>query len=269
MNGTVKGVTGGDSADWCRGERVLALVPLRARWFSSRALLLHLAVLVVAPGCALAGWWQATRALAGNTLSWAYSVEWPLFALIAIAGWWHLIHEDPDEYRARKARPAAPDKVAPELPLPGTRPRVSRATAHHATRLALGLAAEFVLGMMALLSVPFNRPEGWLPPKGEIVYLAHSAWGFMIVLGATVLLVRAQRDTRTAKLVAWLGFAGVAVSGIGGLLTFDSSLVRFLGITLMFGGTAIAAFAYLIPRFLRSGDPRDNGVRGADMSVVG
>ena len=47
-----------------------------------------------------------TRALTGNGLSWVYSAEWPGFALLAILAWWHLIHEDPEEYRARKQRPA-------------------------------------------------------------------------------------------------------------------------------------------------------------------
>jgi hypothetical protein len=75
---------------------------VRKRWFSGRALLLHLAVAVIVPGCLVAAWWQATRALAGNGLSWFYSVEWPVFALLAIYGWWHLIHEDPEVYEARK-----------------------------------------------------------------------------------------------------------------------------------------------------------------------
>jgi integral membrane protein len=77
---------------------------LQDRWMSRRAVVLHLEVLVVAPGCIVAGWWQATRALAGNGLSWIYSIEWPLFALLAIWGWWHLIHEDPDAYRKRRLR---------------------------------------------------------------------------------------------------------------------------------------------------------------------
>jgi len=34
--------------------------------------------------------WQATRALAGNTLSWAYVFEWPLFAGYVIYMWWRL-----------------------------------------------------------------------------------------------------------------------------------------------------------------------------------
>ena len=81
------------------------------RWSSRRALLLHLAVAVVAPGCGLAGWWQATRALNGNGLSWVYSIEWPIFGLIAIAAWWQLVHEDPEAYEARK-RDRAEDKQA-------------------------------------------------------------------------------------------------------------------------------------------------------------
>jgi len=52
-----------------------------------------------------------TRALTGNGLSWVYSAEWPGFAILALLGWWHLIHEDPEAYRARKQRPAEWDEV--------------------------------------------------------------------------------------------------------------------------------------------------------------
>ena len=67
--------------------------------------MLHLKVALITPGCLVAGWWQVTRAQGGNGLSWFYAVEWPVFALLAIAGWWHLIHEDPEAYKARKQRP--------------------------------------------------------------------------------------------------------------------------------------------------------------------
>lgn len=72
------------------------------RWFTPRALLFHLCVLVLVPGCLFACWWQATRAASGNLLSWAYAVEWPVFAVIAVVGWWQLIHEDPAEVAARR-----------------------------------------------------------------------------------------------------------------------------------------------------------------------
>jgi hypothetical protein len=39
-------------------------------------------------------WWQATRALSGNTLSWAYTFEWPVFAGYALYMWWKLLHDE-------------------------------------------------------------------------------------------------------------------------------------------------------------------------------
>jgi len=85
---------------------------MRRRWFSRRAFLLHFEFAVLVSGCLAAGWWQATRALGGNGLSWFYSVEWPAFAVIAIVGWWRLIHEDPAAYKARKQPP--PERHAPD-----------------------------------------------------------------------------------------------------------------------------------------------------------
>jgi hypothetical protein len=51
-------------------------------------------LLLFVPGCAVAAWWQVTRAFDGNGLSYLYSVEWPVFALVAIYFWWMLIHTD-------------------------------------------------------------------------------------------------------------------------------------------------------------------------------
>jgi hypothetical protein len=76
------------------------------RWFRKRALLYHLLVLIIAPGCLYAGWWQVHRAEAGNTLSYLYSVEWPIFAILSIVGWWQLIHEDPAAVESRKVERA-------------------------------------------------------------------------------------------------------------------------------------------------------------------
>lgn len=76
---------------------------IRDQWFSRRALLWHLLLLVIVPGCLYAGWWQGTRAVGGNTLSWAYTVEWPVFAVVAVIGWWQLIWEDPAAVEARRA----------------------------------------------------------------------------------------------------------------------------------------------------------------------
>jgi hypothetical protein len=67
---------------------------VRERWLSKRAISMHLGLLVFVPGCALAAWWQITRAFDGNGLSYLYSVEWPIFAIVAVYFWWQLIHTD-------------------------------------------------------------------------------------------------------------------------------------------------------------------------------
>jgi hypothetical protein len=69
---------------------------VRERWLSGRAVALHVAVLVVVPGCAIAAWWQINRAQDGNQLSYVYSVMWPVFALLALVFWWMLVHTDYD-----------------------------------------------------------------------------------------------------------------------------------------------------------------------------
>jgi len=65
----------------------------RSVWFSRRALRLHAVILIVVPGFLALCIWQITRALGGNTLSWAYVFEWPLFAGYAVYMWWRLVHE--------------------------------------------------------------------------------------------------------------------------------------------------------------------------------
>ncbi|MHB1711552.1 MAG: hypothetical protein ACYCV7_09135 [Acidimicrobiales bacterium] len=79
---------------------------MRDRWFSARAMLFHLLVAIIVPGCLIAWWWQVHVALSGNVLAWAYAVEWPIFAVIAVVGWWHLIHEDPADAAARRRGPS-------------------------------------------------------------------------------------------------------------------------------------------------------------------
>jgi hypothetical protein len=67
------------------------------RWFSRRAFVLHFLLVTIVPGCLVAGWWQVHRALSGNLLSYFYSIEWPIFAVLGIIAWWQLIHDVPTE----------------------------------------------------------------------------------------------------------------------------------------------------------------------------
>ncbi len=95
---------------------------MRERWLSRRALTLHAAVVLWVPGCLMAGWWQVTRALGGNGLSYLYSVEWPVFALVGIWMWWSLIHTDPETVGARAQRRLASARArAGMLPVPPER----------------------------------------------------------------------------------------------------------------------------------------------------
>ena len=77
---------------------------MRTRWLSRRAITLHLAVVLWAPACLFAGWWQVTRAMDGNALSYLYSFEWPAFALVGVYAWWSLVHTDPQTVGARAQR---------------------------------------------------------------------------------------------------------------------------------------------------------------------
>jgi integral membrane protein len=180
---------GGDVRPAGRGRTAL-----RRRWLSPRAMLLHVEVLVVAPGCVLAGWWQATRALAGNQLSWVYSVEWPIFAGLAIFGWWHLVHEDPEAFRARRlrSRPSTSDHAVRE-PATSMKPvDVDAVTAAWAAVLAAAVAVDLLVGIVALVIVPFGRPSGWVPQRGAAVYGIHATLGLFLALGAVAYLVRVR-----------------------------------------------------------------------------
>jgi hypothetical protein len=62
-------------------------------WFSRRAIKLHVVILIVVPAFLALCLWQVSRALGGNSLSWAYVFEWPIFAAYAVYMWWRFVHE--------------------------------------------------------------------------------------------------------------------------------------------------------------------------------
>ncbi len=95
---------------------------MRDRWLSQRGLLLHLAVVIWVPGCLVAAWWQVNVAMSGNSLGWAYAVEWPIFSVLGVVGWWQLLHDDPETVgarglqRARRGAGAGTSASAPDVP---------------------------------------------------------------------------------------------------------------------------------------------------------
>ncbi len=54
----------------------------------------HLAMVVSVGGMLALGWWQFRRAEEGNALSWAYTFEWPIFAVFAVVFWAKTIRDE-------------------------------------------------------------------------------------------------------------------------------------------------------------------------------
>jgi hypothetical protein len=57
------------------------------RLWTPRWIAVHLGVLVIVSGFLALGWWQINRAAQGNTLSWGYAVQWPVFAAFVVFLW--------------------------------------------------------------------------------------------------------------------------------------------------------------------------------------
>ena len=79
-------------------------------YLTPRCIGMHVTLLILLPVFAWLTWWQLSRALAGNTLSWAYTFEWPLFAGYAFYVWWQLIHDQPTAATGRNLPPAGAEK---------------------------------------------------------------------------------------------------------------------------------------------------------------
>jgi hypothetical protein len=81
------------------------------RWhflFAPRWLGWHVFVVGAVIGMLWLGDWQFRRAEAGNALSWAYTFEWPVFAVFGVVFWVKTIL---DEFRPAAADGAADDRI--------------------------------------------------------------------------------------------------------------------------------------------------------------
>jgi hypothetical protein len=134
---------------------------LAPRWLARHALM----VVLVAAFLAL-GWWQFSRARAGNMLSYAYAVEWPVFAAFVVFVWIK-------EIRAELGRDApAPAPPATEVPaelvsLPGyvpfempTQPRATGGDGGDPDLVAYNRYLEW------LAANPGRRPGEYRPTEG-------------------------------------------------------------------------------------------------------
>ena len=64
------------------------------RVITKKILVIHFGLLLAEALCVSAFLLEVSRALSGNLLSWAYVVEWPIFALYAVYVWHKLLRED-------------------------------------------------------------------------------------------------------------------------------------------------------------------------------
>ncbi|KAB1161168.1 hypothetical protein ACLQ20_28955 [Micromonospora sp. DT46] len=101
----------------------------------------HVAMVVLVTGFLALGWWQVSRAAAGNAISWGYAVEWPIFAGFVVFVWWR-------EVRHTLRGPAAPaDAQGETSSAAGTRPAdapqaaATRPVVRRPVRVARGSAA--------------------------------------------------------------------------------------------------------------------------------
>ena len=78
------------------------------------ALRVHLTLAFGLALCSSAFWFELGRALGGNSLSWAYVFEWPLFAVFAVYMWWNVLHGGRSTRRSAARSRATRPAVAPE-----------------------------------------------------------------------------------------------------------------------------------------------------------
>jgi hypothetical protein len=81
----------------------------------------HLLAAALIVGFLALGWWQLRRASAGNALSWAYTIEWPVFA--GFVGWLWL-REVRLALGGDRPEPAAGQAPAPSEAPTGARPGI-------------------------------------------------------------------------------------------------------------------------------------------------
>jgi DNA-binding transcriptional regulator of glucitol operon len=65
---------------------------VKSKWWGPRALMLDVTLVIWLAMCASAAWWQVGRAVQGNSLSFMYAMEWPVFGVLGVVGWYAMIN---------------------------------------------------------------------------------------------------------------------------------------------------------------------------------
>jgi hypothetical protein len=113
--------------------------PAEQRWrilFTPRWLGWHLFAVLAFIGMLWLGDWQLHRALSGNSLSWAYTFEWPIFAVFGVVFWTKTVR---DELHPRPDADSEPEEIS--LPAGARRPGVQATAGAAADGAGVGLAS--------------------------------------------------------------------------------------------------------------------------------
>ncbi len=105
---------------------------------------------------------------------------------------------------------------------------------------------EMLLGFGEMLSVSFDRPNGFVVTQGEAITLVHGAVGSVLGFAGLIILGLAWRQGHIERVASVVGLVGLAIGGVGGLLCYAHSL-RLIGMVIMFLGASTAFFGYLMP----------------------
>jgi hypothetical protein len=76
----------------------------------------HVLALVLVAGFLALGWWQFSRATDGNSLSWGYTFEWPVFAGFVVFLWFREVQLARRGAAPAEDAPAEPAAIAQRLP---------------------------------------------------------------------------------------------------------------------------------------------------------
>jgi hypothetical protein len=155
---------------------IIAVV--RERWFSRRAIFLHLGFLLSLPLCVAATWWQITRAEEGNDLSYLYSVMWPVFAILSVYFWWMLLHIDYDAVGLRGMRNQASsteglaesstETPSPPADAPASAPRVTAVARDNEAVASRNVDPELAAYNDRLAALAARGAKTWRKPETHV-----------------------------------------------------------------------------------------------------
>ena len=78
----------------------------------------HVLALALVAGFLALGWWQFSRATGGNSLSWGYTFEWPVFAGFVVFIWFREVQQERRSARAAEPEPEPTAELPAEQPVP-------------------------------------------------------------------------------------------------------------------------------------------------------